>query len=175
VLLSILLRLEQGLNYTKIQEIKWHLVLWTEFKKLVQNVPQRVDQNVQAEFMRLFLYKPINSRTLSRTWKAHVTRIYVQESTFAWINQAIKAFTMLMSKRIFNVHFRLWTFELLGIFQWEYHPRCCNHCTSVMFSLLGLITTITCLANHPKWKQMEHSDVQNVKLNSCLTLWTIKW
>jgi len=48
--------------------------------------------------------------------------------------------------------------DVLGIFQWEYHPRCCNHYTSVMFSLLGLITSSTSLTNHPKWKQMEHSD-----------------
>jgi len=40
---------------------------------LDQNVAQKVDQNVQAKFRRLFLYKPMNSRTLSRVYKAHVT------------------------------------------------------------------------------------------------------
>jgi len=43
--------------------------------------------------------------------------------------------------------------EVLGTFQWEYHLRCCNHCTSVLFSLLGLITPDTSLTNHPKWNK----------------------
>jgi len=105
VLLSVLLRQEQSSNYTKIQEIKGHLVLWTnsEVIKLVHNV--------EVEFRRLFLYKPRISRTLSRTCKSHVTWIDVQESTFAWINQTIEAFTRLMSNRIFNVHLRLWTLK----------------------------------------------------------------
>jgi len=100
-------------NHTKIQEIKWHLNSWTnsEFTKLVQNVAQKVDQNVQAEFRRLFLYKPRISRTLSRTCKLYVTWTNVQENISAWINQAIKAFTRLMSKGIFNVHLRLWTLK----------------------------------------------------------------
>ena len=148
-----LLRQKQGLNYTKIQEIKGYLVLWTnfEFRKLVQNVAQWVDQNVQAEFRRSVLHKPRNSRTLSRTCKSYVTWINVQESTFAWINQAIKTFVRLMAKKKFNVHLRLWTCEVLGIFQWEYQPRCCNHCTWVMFSLLGLIASNTSLTNGTFW------------------------
>jgi len=176
VLLSVLLRQEQGLNYTKIQETKEHLVLWTnfEFRKLVQNVGQGVHQNVQVEFRRLVLHKPRNSRTLLRTCKSYVTWINVQESTFAWINQAIKTFTRLMPKMIFNVHLRLWTFEVLGIFEWKYHPRCCNHCTSLMFSLLGLITSNMSLTNHPKWKQMKHCNDQNVQLCTCFILWTVQ-
>jgi len=78
-----LLRPEQGLNYIKIQEIKGYLVL----------------------------YNPRNSRTLSRTCKSHVTWVSVQKSTFAWINQEIEAFTRLMSKKIINVHLRLWTLK----------------------------------------------------------------
>ena len=64
--------------------------------------------------------------------------------------------------------------KVLGIFQWEYHRRCCNYCTSVMFSLLGLITSSTSLTNHPKWKQMEHSDDQNVHFCICFQLWTVQ-
>jgi len=45
-----------------------------------------------------------------------VTWIYVQESTFAWINQAIKAYTRIMSKRILNVHFKTMNIDVLGIF-----------------------------------------------------------
>ena len=40
--------------------------------------------------------------------------------------------------------------KVLGIFQWEYYPRCCIHCTSVMSLLLGLITLKVSLTNHPK-------------------------
>jgi len=135
MLLNVLLRQEQGLNHTKIQEIKGHLNSWTnyEVKKSVQNVAQRVDQNVQAEFRRLFLHKLRDSRTLSRTCKLYVTWTNVQESTSAWINQAIKAFTRLMSKRIFNVHLRLWTLKCKDYSKREYHPRCFNHCYSVLF------------------------------------------
>ena len=48
MLLSVLLRHEQGLNHTKIQEIKGHWIheLILKFRKLVQNVDQWVDQNV---------------------------------------------------------------------------------------------------------------------------------
>jgi len=41
--------------------------------------------------------------------------------------------------------------EVLEIFQWEYYPRWCIHCTSVLFSLLGLITSDASLTNLPKW------------------------
>jgi len=43
VLLSVLLRQEQGLNHTKNQEIKGHLNSWsnTEVRKLDQNVARR--------------------------------------------------------------------------------------------------------------------------------------
>ena len=40
--------------------------------------------------------------------------------------------------------------KVLGIFQWEYYPSCCIHCTSVVFSLLELITSKVSLTNHPK-------------------------
>ena len=45
MLLSVLLRQEQGLNHTKIQEIKGHLNSWsnTEVRKLDQNVAQRLE------------------------------------------------------------------------------------------------------------------------------------
>jgi len=43
--------------------------------------------------------------------------------------------------------------EVLGIFQWEYYPIWCIHCTSVLFSLLGLITPDASLTNHPKWNR----------------------
>jgi len=43
--------------------------------------------------------------------------------------------------------------EVLGIFQREYHPRCYNHYTLFIFSLLGLITSNTSLTNHPKWNK----------------------
>ena len=45
------------------------------------------------------------------------TQEHYQVKYIAWINQAIKAFTRLMSKMIFNVYSRLWTLEVLGIFQ----------------------------------------------------------
>ena len=64
--------------------------------------------------------------------------------------------------------------EVLGLFQWEYHPRGCNNCTSVIFSLLGLITSSIGLTNHPKWKQMEHSDDQNVQLCTCFIMWPVQ-
>ena len=55
-----------------------------------------------------------------------------------------------MSKRNFKVHLRLWTLEVLGIFQREYYPRGYNYCTSVMSLLLRLITSKVSLTNHPK-------------------------
>jgi len=48
-----------------------------------------------------------------------------------------------------------------------------QHFSSVL--LLGLITSSTSLTNHPKWKQIEHSDGQNFQLSSCFTLWTVNW
>ncbi|KEH39204.1 hypothetical protein MTR_2g090780 [Medicago truncatula] len=59
------------------------------------------DQNVQAEIRRLFLNKPKSLKNFDqRSCKAHVTWVYVQESTFAWINQAIKACTRILSKKM---------------------------------------------------------------------------
>jgi len=40
--------------------------------------------------------------------------------------------------------------KILGRFQWEYYPRCCNYSTSVVSLLLGLITSKVSLTNHPK-------------------------
>jgi len=40
--------------------------------------------------------------------------------------------------------------KVLGIFQWEYYPWCCNYCTSIVSLLLGLITSKVSLTNHPK-------------------------
>lgn len=45
---------------------------------------------------------------------------------------------------------RLWTLEVLRIFQREYCPRDYNYCTSVVSLLLGLITSKVSLTNHPK-------------------------
>ena len=40
--------------------------------------------------------------------------------------------------------------KVLRIFQWEYYPRCCNYCTSVVYLLLGLITLKVSLTSHPR-------------------------
>ena len=64
-------------------------------------------QKLQKHYFRSTLQKLHFSCWLLFQYKAHVTWICVQESTFAWINQAIKAYTRIMSKRIFNVHLRL--------------------------------------------------------------------
>ena len=50
----------------------------------------------------------------------------------------------------YSMFIKTMNIEVLGIFQCEYHPRCCNYCTSVMFSLLGLITLSTSLTNRHK-------------------------
>jgi len=66
------------------------------------------------------------------------------------VQSAIKAFTKINVEKFFKVHSRLWTLEVLGIFQREYYPRCYNHCTSIVSLLLGLITLKASLTNHPK-------------------------
>jgi len=136
VLLSSLLRQEQGLNHTKNQEIKGHLNSWSniEVRKIDQNVAQRSEcsswdqklhfrsfaseaplqehaseASLQKHYFRSTFQKLHFSYWLLFQYKVHVTWICVQESTFAWINQAIKAYTRIMSKGIFNVHLRLWT------------------------------------------------------------------
>ena len=61
MLLSVLLRQEQGLNHTKIQEIKGQehklntkeLILILKFRKLVQNVDQWVGQNVLMKVQKV--------------------------------------------------------------------------------------------------------------------------
>jgi len=53
-------------------------------------------------------------------------------------------------KKVFKVHSRLWTLEVLGILQRGYCPRNYNYCTSVVSLLLGLITSKLSLTNHPK-------------------------
>jgi len=65
------------------------------------------EASLQKHYFRSTLQKLHFSYRLLFQYKAHVTWICVQESTFAWINQAIKAYTRIMSKRIFNVHLRL--------------------------------------------------------------------
>ena len=50
---------------------------------------------------------------------------------------------------------RLWTLEVLGIFQRGYCPRDYNYCTSVVSLLLGLITSKVSLTNHPKVRTKE--------------------
>jgi len=70
---------------------------------------------------------------------------------FAWINQSNNGIYKVKCQKRYSMFIKTMNIEVLGIFQWEYHPRCCNHCTSVMFSLLGLITSNTSLTNHLKW------------------------
>ncbi len=69
---------------------------------------------------------------------------------FAWINQSNKGIYKVKCQKGYSMFIKTMNIELLGIFQCEYHPRCCNYCTSIMFSLLGLITSKVSLTNHPK-------------------------
>jgi len=65
------------------------------------------DQNVQAEIKRLFLHKPRISRTLIKVMQDTCDMVKCPGKYIAWINQAINAYTRIMSKRILNVPLRL--------------------------------------------------------------------
>ena len=74
MLLSVLLRQEQGLNHTKNQEIKGHLNSRsnTEIRKLDQNVAQRSEcSHMRSE--GCFYTSPESQEHGSRSCKAHVT------------------------------------------------------------------------------------------------------
>jgi len=75
VLLSVLLRQEQGLNHTKIQRIKWHLNSWsnTEDRKLDQNVAQRSGyshRDQKVAFIQAQNLKNINQGHARHMWHA---------------------------------------------------------------------------------------------------------
>lgn len=73
---------------------------------LDQNVARRSECSSRDQKVVLKQAKSLKNFD-QRSCKAHMTWVYVQESTFAWINQAIKAYTRIMSKKAFNVHLRL--------------------------------------------------------------------
>jgi len=69
------------------------------------------DQNVQAEFRRLFLYKPINSRTLIKIMQGTHDMNKCLGKYICLDQSRNKDISRIMLKRILNVHLRLWTLK----------------------------------------------------------------
>jgi len=72
VLLSVLLRQEQGLNHTKIQEIKGHLNSWsnTKVRKLDQNVAQT--SKCSSRDQRVVLIQAKNLKNIDQGHARHM-------------------------------------------------------------------------------------------------------
>ena len=119
-----LLRQEQGLNHIKMHKIKGHWIheLILKFRKLVQNVDQRVDQNVLMIVQKVVHQQPRFIKNV-KNMQEHLTWIKGPEKYISMDVSAIKAWTSKSVKKVFKVHSRLWTLEVLGIFQGGYYPR----------------------------------------------------
>jgi hypothetical protein len=90
VLLSVLLRQEQGLNHTKNQEIKGHLNSRsnTEIRKLDQNVARKSECSSRDQ--KVVLNKPRISRTLIQVMQGTCDMDICPEK-YICMNQATKA------------------------------------------------------------------------------------
>jgi len=79
VLLSVLLRQEQGLNHTKNQEIKGHLNSWsnTEVRKLDQNVARRSEcssRDQKVVLIQVKNLKNIDQGHARHMWHGYMSR-----------------------------------------------------------------------------------------------------
>ena len=97
MLLSVLLRQKQVLNYTKNQEIKGHLNSWsnTEVRKLDQNVLE--DQNVQAE---------IRSFTSEASLKKHASEASLQKLCFRSVTSGARFRSFTSEALLQELHLR---------------------------------------------------------------------